>query len=259
MPIELQRIRQSLRRRTRLLRSVEIRRAARRGFDLVHFGSGPVERLCAALILAALFVFVTLAASLIAKLGPTYGLALAGVAFLSALGASAVLVLWPRSDRALEAERRQLRDDVIALRAREADLLDAMEEELARREGARHRGIDRDARPQTRPCPYCWEVISARALKCRFCGEFVDEELARERQRAWNPGIAAILSFIIPGLGQVYKSQVLGGLVWFFVIDCVYAGSFVGMYVCCMGLLTLPVAVILHVVCIFDAAASGTA
>lgn len=27
-----------------------------------------------------------------------------------------------------------------------------------------------------KPCPYCGEMIKATAVKCRFCGEFVDEE-----------------------------------------------------------------------------------
>ena len=30
----------------------------------------------------------------------------------------------------------------------------------------------------------------------------------------WNPGIAALLSLVIPGAGQMYKGQVVNGLVW---------------------------------------------
>ncbi len=32
---------------------------------------------------------------------------------------------------------------------------------------------------QTRPCPFCAETIQARAVKCRFCGEFLNTEKAR--------------------------------------------------------------------------------
>jgi hypothetical protein len=32
--------------------------------------------------------------------------------------------------------------------------------------------------PDTQPCPYCGEQIKASAVKCRFCGEFLDEEPA---------------------------------------------------------------------------------
>jgi hypothetical protein len=30
--------------------------------------------------------------------------------------------------------------------------------------------------PDTQPCPYCGELIKVNAVKCRFCGEFLDEE-----------------------------------------------------------------------------------
>ena len=74
-----------------------------------------------------------------------------------------------------------------------------------------------------RPCPYCAEDILVAAKKCRYCGEFVDGEslsyaqptvadpaIARKQK---DPGIAAVFSFIIPGLGQVYNGQILVGIV----------------------------------------------
>ncbi|MEZ5362171.1 MAG: hypothetical protein R2748_07445 [Bryobacterales bacterium] len=36
-----------------------------------------------------------------------------------------------------------------------------------------------------------------------------------QRQR-WNPGVAAVLSFVIPGLGQIYKRQLLDGFGFLF-------------------------------------------
>jgi TM2 domain-containing membrane protein YozV len=59
-------------------------------------------------------------------------------------------------------------------------------------------------------------------------------------QRKWSPGVAAVLSFLLPGLGQIYKGQVFNGLAWMIVV--------VVGYVC----LVLP-GLILHLCCIFGA------
>src|SRR5262249_49945924 len=100
---------------------------------------------------------------------------------------------------------------------------------------------------------YCMEVIHRRALKCRHCGEILDEELREERererqrarsQRPWNPGVAAVLSFLWPGLGQIYKGQVLGGFVWMFTVALGY----------CMCLVP---GIFLHIICIFGAASGS--
>jgi hypothetical protein len=58
--------------------------------------------------------------------------------------------------------------------------------------------------------------------------------------RLWSPGLAAVLSFFVPGLGQLYKGQFINGIVWF---------VFVGMgYVA----LILP-GLILHFFCVLGA------
>jgi len=38
----------------------------------------------------------------------------------------------------------------------------------------------------------------------------------------WSPGLAAVLSFFVPGLGQLYKGQILNGIVWFLVVGIGY-------------------------------------
>ena len=57
----------------------------------------------------------------------------------------------------------------------------------------------------------------------------------------WNPGIAALLSLLIPGAGQLYKGQVGQGMIWLFVT--------IAGYIC----LIVP-GVLLHIVCIGKAA-----
>jgi TM2 domain-containing membrane protein YozV len=72
-------------------------------------------------------------------------------------------------------------------------------------------------------CPYCAEVIAAEAKKCKHCGEFLDDTLKQARmpspavqqpQQSWNPGVAAVLSLVIPGAGQMYKGQIGPGILW---------------------------------------------
>ncbi len=50
-------------------------------------------------------------------------------------------------------------------------------------------------RNDRRPCPNCGEAIKRVAKKCRFCGQFLDRELARRRRR---PGIGR-LALASPG------------------------------------------------------------
>ena len=58
--------------------------------------------------------------------------------------------------------------------------------------------------------------------------------------RLWSPGLAAVLSFFLPGLGQLYKGQIINGLVWFFVVMFGYAA------------LILP-GLVLHFFCVLGA------
>jgi TM2 domain-containing membrane protein YozV len=43
----------------------------------------------------------------------------------------------------------------------------------------------------------------------------------------WSPGLAAVLSFFLPGLGQLYKGQIINGIIWFFMVMCGYAALIV--------------------------------
>lgn len=62
--------------------------------------------------------------------------------------------------------------------------------------------------------------------------------------RRWSPAVAAVLSSLVPGLGQLYKGQVLNGLVWFFLVGFGYLA------------LVLP-GLVLHFFCIVGAASGN--
>jgi TM2 domain-containing membrane protein YozV len=43
--------------------------------------------------------------------------------------------------------------------------------------------------------------------------------------RSRNPGLAAILSFFIPGVGQIYNGKFLRGAFWLIVTPSLWLGS----------------------------------
>lgn len=108
----------------------------------------------------------------------------------------------------------------------------------------------------TKQCPYCAETIKAQATVCRFCGRNLGTDqppqavgssqpqapviIQSPPQRQWSPGVAAVLSLVIPGAGQIYKGQIGKGLFHLIVIVIGYA------------LFIIP-GLILHVLCIIDA------
>ncbi len=115
-------------------------------------------------------------------------------------------------------------------------------------------------------CPHCSEKILSTARKCKHCGEWLVEErpaiveartptaqggvvihntivnsVGSEIAPSWNRLVAIILSLILPGLGQLYKGQVINGIVWFIATVIGYAAMIVP------GL-------VLHLLCICGAA-----
>lgn len=56
----------------------------------------------------------------------------------------------------------------------------------------------------------------------------------------WSPGVAGLLSFLIPGVGQMYKGKVGAGIMWLIFTTLAYF------------LLILP-GIVLHIICIVTA------
>ncbi|WP_432797189.1 hypothetical protein [Poriferisphaera sp. WC338] len=78
--------------------------------------------------------------------------------------------------------------------------------------------------------------------------QFTQQIIIQQNQapvQRWSPGVAAVLSFLIPGLGQMYKGQIFNGIAWFMVVMIGYV------------LLILP-GLILHFCCILGAASGDS-
>lgn len=89
-------------------------------------------------------------------------------------------------------------------------------------------------------CPACQKQISTAAAFCPNCGHPMSAPKRDAPQKLWHPGIAAVLSLVIPGAGQIYKGQIFIGLLWLLFVTGAYF------------LLIIP-GIILHVFCILHA------
>lgn len=131
----------------------------------------------------------------------------------------------------------------------------------------------REAQGSSMRCPFCSEVILVGAKKCKHCHEFLDFAL-RDIQALRQPGIphaphpppappptalaaaqqpvqiqqwtstnatqAALLSFFVPGLGQMCSGRVPAGLLW--------------MMFTCLGYVCFIVpGMVLHILCVINA------
>lgn len=99
-------------------------------------------------------------------------------------------------------------------------------------------------------CPACTKDVSTAAVFCPHCGHPLQATAGPVQvivqappvvlppQRKWNPGAAAVLSFFMPGLGQMYKGQVANGLVWLALTIAGYAVFIlpgIVLHLCCIA------------------------
>lgn len=91
-------------------------------------------------------------------------------------------------------------------------------------------------------CPKCgaeFDVMDRWVLN-----ELKEKEKDREKRASTSPGVAAVLSLVIPGAGQMYRGRIGLGLLWMLFVVLGYLAFIVP-------------GVLLHLFCIFDAARQG--
>ena len=105
---------------------------------------------------------------------------------------------------------------------------------------AAKRAQEKAAREAPAASPAAWDNQQAELLPTGPAGTGHVVVINYSPVQRWSPGLAAVLSFFVPGLGQLYKGQILNGIVWFFLVGMGYVA------------LILP-GLVLHFFCVLGA------
>lgn len=131
-------------------------------------------------------------------------------------------------------------------------------EEGAKTNESPNAGTETGNKAKTTRCPFCYETVLLGTKKCPHCHEYLDYALRemyakrpaypalRNQQTAVTQSTtsgtqAALLSFFMPGLGQMCNGQIGAGVLW--------------MLFTCLGYVCFVIpGIVLHVLCIINAA-----
>ena len=228
-----------------------MRRGGRWILDRLHFGSGIAERIAAGLVVGAVFFLIS--AGICAASGmPANTFLLAGGTSLLAVVVTCSFLAFGPADHELDKLREEGAEHIEEQEVLIAELKERIAERQAEDDDIE---AERDFKRRT-TCPYCGSRVKSWTAKCPHCLEYLDDDLAAARNKREEPrvnkGVAAVLSFLIPGLGQIFKSQIISGIAWFVIIPSLYAVGVVTA-ACCIGFGFLALGACLHIVCVVDA------
>lgn len=179
---------------------------------------------CGGFLAALGIAFTVIAQSKLALAFTLSGLFIAGVGLAVEIGGLLGQAIENIAKACRAADERRLRAKELAIEKQRLDMETAR---LAREQAAREAPAVSAAMVGTQPPGYPTEG-----------GQVV--VINQPPVQRWSPGLAAVLSFFLPGLGQLYKGQIINGIVWFLAVMCGYAA------------LILP-GVILHFFCVLGA------
>jgi len=77
------------------------------------------------------------------------------------------------------------------------------------------------------PADYVYHPVLERWMYARELEELQPLMPQQQLAPSWHPGVAGVLSLVIPGAGQIYRGQTLNGLLWLLFVVLGYYCFFV--------------------------------